>query len=77
MPVHQFIFALPRRITPGIGFESPSLKIRDDERFTMVEPQDALQHLRRNICADSNGIVTECFVHWSLESHDHLHPLFI
>ena len=61
-----------------IGFDSPSLK-----KFGMMNvspwlnPQDALQHLRRNICADSNGIVTECFVHWSLESHDHLLPLFI
>ena len=69
-----------------MGFESPSLKslVRETkttgfleiERFTMVELQDALKHLRRNKCADSNGIVAECFVHGSLELHEHLLRIF-
>ena len=67
-------------------FESPNLKslvrdmkttgFRDIERFAMVELQDALKHLRRNKCADSNGIVAECFAHGSLELHEHLLRIF-
>ena len=69
-----------------MGFESPSFKslvremkttgFRDIERFTMVELQNALKHLRRNKCADSNGIVAECFVHGSLKLHEHLLRMF-
>ena len=69
-----------------IGFESPRLKTlvreikatgcRDKEQFTMVELQDPLKHLRRNKCADSNGIVAECFVYGSLELHEHLLRVF-
>ena len=48
----------------------------DVEPFTMVELKHALKHLRRNKCADSNGIVAECFVYGSLELHEHLLRLF-
>ena len=64
-----------------IGFESPLLKtlvqelkairLRDVEHVTMVELQDALKHLRRNKCADSNGIVAECFVPGRFKLHEH------
>ena len=69
-----------------IGFESPDLKslvremaatgFGDVEPFTMVQLQNALKHLRRNKCADSNGIVAECFVSGSLELHERLFRLF-
>ena len=56
--------------------ETKSTGFRDVERFTMVELQDAMAHLLRNKCADSNGIVAECFVHGSLEMHEHLLRVF-
>lgn len=34
--------------------------------------QNALKHLQRNKCADSNGIVAECFAYGSLEFREHL-----
>lgn len=39
---------------------------------TMLTLQHALKHLRRNKCADSNGIVAECFAYGSLEFCEHL-----
>ena len=58
-------------IASEIEFESPSPTIlvreikatglREIERFTMVKLQDAVKHLRRNDCVDSNGIVAESF----------------
>ena len=48
----------------------------DVEPFTMVELKNVLKHLRRNKCADSNGIVAECFVYGSLELQKHLLRLF-
>ena len=78
----EFANFLENIFASEMGFESPSLKslvretnttgFRGIERFTMVELQDALKHLRRNKCADSNGIVAECFVHGNLELHEHL-----
>ena len=82
----EFANFLENIFASEMGFESPSLKslvretkttgFRETERFTMVELQDALKHLRRNKCADSNGIVAECFVHGSLELHEHLLRIF-
>ena len=82
----EFANFLENIFASEMGFESPTLKslvremkttgFRDIERFTMVELQDALKHLRRNKCADSNGIVAECFVHGSLELHEHLLRIF-
>ena len=82
----EFATFLENIFASEIGFESPRLKtlvremkasgLRDIEQFTMVELQDALKHLRRNKCADSNGIVAECFVYGSLELHEHLLRLF-
>ena len=42
----------------------------------MVELQDALKHLRRNNCVDSNGIVAECFFHARPGLHEQLFPVF-
>ena len=82
----EFANFLENIFASEMGFESPSLKslvretnttgFRGIERFTMVELQDALKHLRRNKCADSNGIVAECFVHGNLELHEHLLRIF-
>ena len=73
-------------IASEMEFESPSHTIlvreikatglREIERFTMVELQDALKHLRRNNCVDSNGIVAECFFHARRELHEELLPVF-
>ena len=73
-------------IASEMEFESPSHTIwvreiratglREIERFTMVELQDALKHLRRNNCVDSNGIVAECFFHARPELHEQLLPVF-
>lgn len=41
-------------------------------QVTMLTLQHALKHLRRNKCADSNGIVAECFAYGSLEFCEHL-----
>ena len=38
----------------------------------MLTLQNALKHLRRNKCGDSNGIVAECFAYGSLEFCEHL-----
>ena len=53
----------------------PDLKttrFRDAKPFPMVDPQEATRHLRQNKCADSNGIVAQCFVYGVFELLEHL-----
>ena len=75
---HEFATFLENIFASEIGFELPRLKTlvrevqADIVQFAMAELRHALKQLRRNKCADSNGIVAECFVHGNLELHEHL-----
>ena len=53
------------RIKPFVR-EIKTTWVQSIKRFTLVELQGGLKHLRQNKCVDSNGIVAQCFVYGSL-----------
>ena len=53
------------RIKPFVR-EIRTTWVQGIKRFTLVELQSGLKHLRQNKCVDSNGIVAECFVYGRL-----------
>ena len=69
-----------------VGFNSDELKalleetsangLSDIKPFTDVELQVVLKEMRRNKCADTSGLVAECFIYGNLDLHKCLLDVF-
>ena len=69
-----------------VGFNSDELKalleetsangLSDIKPFTDVELQVVLKEMRRNKCADTSGLVDECFIYGNLDLHKCLLDVF-
>ena len=69
-----------------VGFNSDELRalleetsangLSDTKPFTNVELQVVLKEMRRNKCADTSGLVAECFIYGNLDLHKCLLDVF-